>query len=97
MANMIVLADGYERGGHAIILDKFSGAIYEDMLECGGVKSKTPVEVYLDAISEKLLMDPVLGDELIEGNLHEDMDGVEDVEDVDLERSLVVSSEHTAQ
>lgn len=100
MTSMIVLANEYESGGRANILDKFSGDIYEDMLECGGVKSKTPVEGYFDelkTISEKLRIGPLPGDESIEGKLNGGMDGVEEVEDVDLERSLVVWSDHTAQ
>ncbi|KAJ4986437.1 hypothetical protein SVAN01_08129 [Stagonosporopsis vannaccii] len=100
MEHMIVLANGYESGGRAIILDVFKGNIYEDMLRCSGMQSETPVEGYFDnlkAMFEKLQMVPVPGDELIEGELYGDMDGVEEIKDEDLDESLVSSDEHAAQ
>ncbi|KAH6625697.1 hypothetical protein C7974DRAFT_313370 [Boeremia exigua] len=62
MENMIVLADGYESGGRSIILDVFKGNIYEDILECSGLKSEETVEGYFDELKtmfENLVMVPV--------------------------------------
>ncbi|KAJ8112887.1 hypothetical protein OPT61_g4855 [Boeremia exigua] len=100
LENMIVLANGYESGGRAIILDVFKGNIYEDIIRCSGLQSEEPVECYFDNLKtkfEKLVMVPVPGYELLEGDLYEDPSDMKEVDDVDCDKSLIDSEETTAQ
>lgn len=86
MENMIVLADGYESGGRAIVLDVFKGNIHEDILECSGLLSERAVEDYFDDLKtrfEKLEMVPVPGNELHEGELYGDIEGIPEVDAFD--------------
>lgn len=84
--NMIVLANGYESGGHTLILDVFKGNIYEDQMRCSGLQSETPVECYFEDLkskSERLEIIPIPGDEEKEGDLWEGAEAVQIEEDYD--------------
>lgn len=76
LANMIVLADGYESGGRALVLDVFKGNIHEDVIRCNLI-SPVNIESFFQDLREKyekLDMVPVPGDEMYE-NANEESDG----------------------
>jgi hypothetical protein len=94
LEHMIVLANGYESGGRAIVLDVFKGNIHEDILRCDLLSEKA-VEDFFDDLKikfEKLELVPAPGRGRHEGEFYED---VPDVEGFD--ESLVADDEDAAQ
>ncbi|KAF2629316.1 hypothetical protein BU25DRAFT_456991 [Macroventuria anomochaeta] len=98
LEHMIVIADGYESGGRAIVLDVVKGNIYEDILACSGLKSEMAVEDYFDDLKtkfEKLEMVPVPGLGHHEGTLYGDIEGVPEVHEFD--KSFTADDKDAAQ